>query len=216
MAIALALSGTSGTITSYDGLVQAVSDWLKDPSLEDYVPTFIQLAEAYFRRVIVHVDREALSTATVSGEMIALPTDFLEPRATWINTSPITVLEPVSLADLKYRWGSQTGQPVNFAIVAGDMFFGPIPAESYTVYLAYQQDLTPLSQSTSSNWLLDSHPDIYLAACLAQAEFYGWNDERIPQIQSYLDGAIADLNFQSNRKRYSGPLRMRAPVVEVI
>ena len=217
MAIALALSGTSGSITTYGGLVEAVSDWLKDPSLEDYVPTFIQLAEAHFRRTITHADREGISSASLTGESISLPTDFLAARAVFLDNDPRQPLEPMSPGALRTFWAGQgTGLPRNYSIIDGAMYFGPAPDSTYTVNMTYARDLTPLSQSTSSNWLLEIAPDAYLFATLVHAELYGWNDERLPVLKSALDEMIADLNGQGIRQKYSGPMRLRAAVVEVI
>lgn len=217
MAIALPLSGTSGSITTYDGLITAVVDWLKDPNLTDYVPTFIQLAEGHFRRSITHTDREGISEATLTGESIALPTDFMSVRSIFINSDPRTVLLPMSPNSLRAFWSAQgTGLPRNYAILDGAMYFGPAPDTEYTINMTYARDLTPLSQSTSTNWLLEDHPDIYLFGSLVHAELFGWNDGRLPLLKSALDEMIADLNAHGLRKKYSGPMRIQPTVIEVL
>lgn len=201
-------------LETYDDLVQAVQDWLKDPSLADAAPTFISLAEAHFRRVILHCDREYTDTWTAAAS-IALPTDFLQVRAAYLDTDPKQVLSQMSPDNLRTFWSSaQASRPKNFAISAGAMQLGPAPDDAYNLVVTYLRTLTPLSSSNSSNWLLEKHPDIYLFGALVHAEFYGWNDERLSLIKSALDEMIGDLNAQGVRQRYGGPIRMRSMVVE--
>lgn len=213
MTIALPLAA-SPRLQTYDDLVQAVQDWLKNPSLADYVPTFISLAEAHFRRTILHVDREYTATYPAS-DSITLPTDMLQVRSVYLGTDPKVALGQMSPDALRTFWSSNyAGSPRNYALIAGSLILGPRPDSDYDIVITYLRTLTPLSETNSSNWLLEKNPDIYLFGALVHAELYGWNDERLPLLKSALDEMIADLNAQGVRQRNGGAMRLRSYVVE--
>ena len=141
--------------------------------------------------------------------MVALPSDFLSIRSIYID-SPRIELDYLPPHELREKWGSASGTPRNYSIVGNELIFGPEPSQQFTVKMTYRRDLTPLSASNQTNWLLEKHSDIYLFAALAHAEFYGWNDERLPLIKGQLDEWIALLNKQGVEKAAGGtPLAPR-------
>jgi len=56
--------------------------------------------------------------------------------------------------------------------------------------MTYRANLPGLSVSIQSNWLLARRPDLYLYGTLIHAEFYNWNDERLPLIKAAVDEAL--------------------------
>ena len=68
----------------------------------------------------------------------------------------------------------------------------------------YYQDIEPLSDTNTSNWLLEDAPDIYLYASLVEAEAFIKNDERVAGWKAALDTAIADLQQNDNDSQHSG------------
>ena len=145
--------------------------------------------------------------------MVALPSDFLSMRAIYIDTSPRVDLVYLSPHALREQWaGVASGIPRNYTIIGNELIFGPEPNQQYTVKMSYRRDLTPLSADNQTNWLLEKHSDIYLFAALAHAEFYGWNDERLPLIKNQLDQWINDLNQHGIHKQTGGaPLAPKGP-----
>ena len=144
--------------------------------------------------------------------MVGLPVDFMSARALYIAGPPRVDLTYMTPFELSETWGDETGTPQNYTIVGGEILFGPYPDKQYSVTMTYQRDLAPLSESNPSNWLLESHPDIYLFGALLHAEFYGWNDERLPLIKPQVDEWIEELNMLGNEKRYGGaPLAPKGP-----
>lgn len=199
-------------LDTYSGLVASISDWLDDASLSANADDFIAMAEARFNRVIRHTDMESLTTLSVTGETVTLPTDAVGIKIMWIDGSPDDQLEELSLSALKQLYGGVSGTPRAYAVAGGNIYFGPVPS-STTVQMVYYAGVSNLNDANPTNWLLARHPDIYLLACLTAAELRGWNDNRLPLLKSALDETLSELTKAGQMKRYGGsPLQARSAV----
>lgn len=196
-------------------LQTSVGEWLNRSDLTAKIPELIALAERKFNRVLFVPDREVTATATLSGEALALPADFWSLRSIFLTTDPRTPLQQVSLAVLRSDYGAQvTGKPRAFAISDGQFIFGPAPDTSYTVNIAYYATIPALNSSTTTNWLLTKHPDLYIYGTLLQAEAYLWNDNRLPVWKAAHDEVIAEiLDAGLKYNASASPIRLRSPVV---
>lgn len=205
------------TITTYSELTTALQNWLDGAeAVETHPDQMIFLAEAYFRRNILSLERETDATLTATTGTVTLPADFLEYRTAYVDTDPRSMLQLVSPGVLRAHWDTDhSGIPIECAIKNGEMLLGPIPDASYDIELTYSAKFTGLSDSNTSNWLLAAHPDIYLYGAMVQAELFpGTNDSRALMLKAAVDQIIADINAEGNRKRYGGPIRMHSPVQE--
>jgi hypothetical protein len=208
-------------LSTYADLVPAIASWLDRVDLTDRIPDFIALAEARFRDVLTDAARELRVTTTVDSSELTLPDDFSAIRSlvltgatinTWRVPQPLTQL---SLIDFQAKGGDFTDTPQYFAITASTLLVWPVPDDSYTATLVYQADIPALSDSNQTNWLLARRPDLYLRASLLEAEFFGWNDDRLPLIKSAVDEHLAELDLAGRRRRYgSAPLAARPAVNE--
>ena len=214
MTVALPIPGSPDAIATFDGLVSAIQYNLKDTTLEDHAPRFIYLAECEFNRVLNNLENEYTVLTEFSDERISLPNDFKSVRSIYLDTDPRTALKYVTPQVLRSGWADQTtGQPEVYSLIANEIVFGPAPDGAYTISLTYDRMLTALSSANQSNWLVEKHADLYLYAALVHAEFYGWNDERIPMMRQFVDGVIEQINTVANRRRIGPGLRMRPSVV---
>lgn len=205
----------SGVVT-FDGLVATVEKWLNRSDLNPLIPDFIALLEARLNRVIRHPDMENVITFSTTNTE-AFPTDFLELISLYLDNDPRVYLDPIPVESLRTDYADQTaGVPQAFSLTNGAIEFGPSPDGAYTAVLTYFRKIPALSSSNQNNWLIVSHPDIYLYGTLVMAEAFLWDDERIPLWKSALDEAISELNtLHGARKRYgSAPLRIRPTVWE--
>jgi len=199
-------------LATYDDLKTAIADWLQRPDLASRAADLITLAEADFRRQLVMPEMETI--VSVSGmNPIPLPADFDSLRAVASPADVWQTVTPISLAEF-YDLPTGGGRPAHYAVNNAALYLWPQPTATTSLTLAYRAKLPALSDAVATNWLLTDHPDAYLYGSLLQAEFYGWNDERLPLIQAKLQAAIDDINRAGNRKRYGGQLAMRPPVVE--
>lgn len=186
-------------ITSYATLVDAIVDRMNNADLSSYAPEFIQMAEAMFNRRLSNLEMEGQSTASAAASM-ALPYDYKLIRSVHLNDhGPLGQLSP---DDFQKKWADDSaGQPVDYAIMSGELRLGPQPDASYTVTLTYVRKLVGLSAINTTNWLLEDNPDLYLYASLLHAEFRGWNDERLPMIKSLSDEIISEINIADALQR---------------
>jgi hypothetical protein len=169
-------------ISDYSTLQTAIAAWLNkagDANLTANIPTFIQLAEARFRRKLDDMDQIITGTITVTNGEGTLPADF----------GGLMALE-----------GAFT-EAVDYALISGQIITTPQVTGDVTIL--YKQSLPALSNSVTTNWLLNRAPDAYLFGSLIQAEFYGWNDERLPLMKAALDEMIDELIKDSEARRWS-------------
>lgn len=168
-------------IDSYANLQTAVGNWLNRSDLTARIPEMIALAESEFRRKLDDLDQTVTGTITITDGAGALPADF---------------------GGLKSIDGDFDDDAVIYTFADGNILTNP--EVTGTADIIYKRSLPALSDSATSNWLLVRAPDAYLFGSLLQAEFYGWNDERLPLIKSRLDEILDQLWVDSERRRF-GP-----------
>jgi hypothetical protein len=211
-------SGTAvgSGITTYSGLVTSAGLWLERSDLTTMIPDFISLVEERLSRILRVPEMEETTTLSTTSEEIHLPTDFRKARSLYLDTDPRQELECVSLGTLRTKYAQQvTGKPECYAISGSSIILGPAPDDTYDLMLTYYQDIPAISSDSETNWLITKHPSLYLYGVLMQAEFYGWNDERLPMIKAAWDEAIDELTEQGKGKQYgASPLRLRPSVRE--
>ena len=156
-------------ITTLAELRLAIGSRLKRADAAPSIPDYIRGAEDLFNRELRFREMEQRSTASLTSEYLAVPTDFLQVRNVQLNTSPKRALSFVTPEYMDIRWGGRTGLPQQFTIINGSFQFGPAPDGTYTVEIDYYKELTPLAADDDTNWLLDRHPMLYLYGALAMA-----------------------------------------------
>lgn len=213
-------------VTTYSGLVSAITEWLardQDAILIARIPDFIVLCEAKLNRDLYHTKMEKRSYATFSTsntepEFVTLPTDFQSMRR--IKLSSVTG-EPqlqyksqVQLDEYRNSQGNSTGQPKYFTIFGSEIEVAPTPDSNYTVEMVYRANLSGLSSSNSTNWLIELSPDIYLYGVLLETAAYMQQDERVGLWAAGYKAALDALNNASITMQFNAqPLVMRPPGV---
>lgn len=196
-------------LANYTDLVAAINGWLNRSDMTSIAPDLIALAEAEFNRVLRTPEMEVRSTATMSGEALAVPADFIGLRSI---SSDNASFEPASIDDVLNLPTSYTGSPRIVAVSDGQFFFRPVPS-SGTVEIVYYQKIPALTAGSPTNWLMTKYPDLYLFAALAQAEFYNWNDARLPLVKARTEELMEQVNQAAQKERYGGrTLRMASRV----
>jgi len=192
-------------IDTYSELQQAVIDWVNNPELTQVVPSMIALAEADLNRRLRLRQMLKRATATLDGEFITLPADWLEGKNVQLNTSPITVVQPASLAQVDAtRAAMSSGVPKIYAIFGSQMDFAPPPSGTYQVEMIYYAAIPALSATNTSNWLLLAAPDLYLYATLAQTAPYLGEDARLAVWGTLREKLVADLMLGDDKASFGG------------
>ncbi|QDP54029.1 MAG: hypothetical protein Unbinned1502contig1001_16 [Prokaryotic dsDNA virus sp.] len=193
-------------LATYSDLKTSIADFLNRDDLTAVIPDFIKLAEAQFKREIRHYKMMQRSEGEVDTRHSEFPADFLESIRFHHNDDKSTAIDLVSLSDmLRYRnENSTTGKPRYYAI-SGDTFeVYPTPDTTYSTELLYYQDIPSLSDSTTTNWLLTAHPDVYLYGALTQSAPYLKDDARVQVWGVVYSNAITSINNESHRIRNAG------------
>lgn len=189
-------------ISTYANLQTAVSNWLDRSDLDDRVPEFIAICEAELNRRVRTLDMLTRDDAfTVASRYEDLPADFLGAKRIVLDRSPVVNLDylpPEEMTAQRQRFDS-SGIPIYYSVIGGSFEFLPTPNDTYTASVLYFERLTSLSDEDTTNWLLDSHPDVYLYGSLKAAEPFLRNDERLPVWASQFEAALNQLNTQDAR-----------------
>ena len=208
-------------LSTYSELKTSIANWLNRSDLtSEIADDFIKLTEADFNAKLRIRQMEQIDTVTINAETVTVPTGFISVRSFYIlsgNKYPLEYLTPSNLFET--RGGSRTGRPRAYTIEADNeteqFRFGPSPDTSYTGYLSYYKAIAALSDSNTSNYILSTHPNIYLYGSLYHAaNFLGGMDP--DQKQNWLQMYIASLERCENNDKqdsYGGaPVTQRTDV----
>lgn len=184
-------------LSTYAELKTSLASWLRRSDVASTSADFITLAEAQLNRVLRVRPMVARATATLSAEYAAAPGDFIAPISFVLESNPQIVLEYVSperIAELEaMEVTTCQDRPQWWSIVGGEFRLYPVPTTPYVGELTYWQKIPALSDSNPSNWLLASHPDVYLYGALMQSAPYLKNDARIGTWSGLYANAVNDV-----------------------
>jgi hypothetical protein len=203
-------------VTDYSSLQAHIADTLNRSDLTGVIPNFIQQFEEWAitdGRAKRLVEQAAFS---ISADSIALPTGLIELDS-WYHDGAtyygaIEIVDPSGLAQIKAAYGlTQTGVPAFASIVNGRARFAPAPDATYSTKMTYWESIEELSDSNTSNWLLDSHSNIYLYGALLESAPYLKDDPRTQIWGSELEKRLNALEQYNTNLRFGGAVRRSLP-----
>lgn len=198
----------STTITSYATLQAAIADWLARSDLTARIPDFIAFFEATANRRLRL--RKMLGTVALefdSNGAADLPDDFLTWQGVRWTGTPSIFLDYVDRAELYSRYpDNATGIPRLFALTSSEIVIRPIDATT-AITLRYYAKLQSLTEGVTTNWLLEEHPDIYLAGALTEAYTIIQDLDKAAMWQAKRDLVFAELGSLDQKTR--GPSQIR-------
>jgi hypothetical protein len=198
-------------LATYTDLKASVATFSGRQDLTTPIPDFIAIAHARINRVLrSHPRMQKRNDAfSVTGEYVAVPTDFRELRSMYIQSSPRQEIA------MQYdNWvASETSVPIpRYVTIVGSTTpgveyfrFGPPPSGTLTVTIEYVAYLTAMSAGSDHNWVLDEHPEVYLYGSLVSLAAYMKDPEAAQGYQALYDAAIHELITAGRRTRASGP-----------
>jgi len=187
-------------ITNYTELQAAVANWLGRGDLTSRIIEAIALAEAKMNRKLRTLDMVTKNaTFSITGEYVAVPTNFGGAKTFYLNTNPVRHLEPLSDEYLNTAFNS-SGAPLGYVVQGTNFRFGPVPSQTYSSTLVYWLKVPALTGGNPTNWLLTSHPDAYLALCCSAMcglarewdAAAGYRDEGYSILQEIVDQSKKD------------------------
>ena len=200
-------------ITTYAELKTSIANWLNRDDLTSVIPDFISLAEHQMERELRHYKMIERSNANLDSRYSQVPANWLETIRFGISSGNTYRLEMISIDDIIARREQNmntSGRPQYYAHVGDTFELFPTPDQEYATELVYYEKIPELSDSNTSNWLLEIAPDAYLYGALLQAAPYLAEDERIQVWSTLYAGAVNSLNLSSEKSKHSGSgLRMK-------
>ena len=198
-------------IATYSDLKTALANFSNRADLTTVIPDFIAVAHSEINRDLRDHPRmqKRIPEFPIGAEYVALPEDFSELRAIYVNGSPRSELA------IQYdNWvsGSTSAKPRYVTIVGSEgvqdremLRLGPPPDGSYTATLEYIAKLPALVNSNDHNWVLDLHPGAYLYGSLVQLAAYIKDAETGAGYEALYQKAVAGILRAAHRTRALGP-----------
>lgn len=192
-------------LDTYANLQTAIADFTNREDLTATIPDFITLAEAQMQRDIEHWRMEKRAEVTLTDRYTALPDDFVKPIRLYVTGAnrhlvPITQGE---MQDKRYQNADAVGTERFYCITAGEIEIFPSPS-SGTLEMYYVSKIPVLSDSNTTNWLLDEAPGVYLYGALSQSAPYLKDDERLIIWSTLYSNAVNALNQASMDAKWGG------------
>jgi hypothetical protein len=194
---------------TYTELKAAIADYLHRDNLTTQIPTFISLAESYlFRELNVKELQTSVTGTTIAGGYGTLPADFG-------SVSRITVTHGSWTTNLDYMAVPEVDDTVNpypkyYSLENNQIrIIGAGADQAYTLF--YTPDISPLSATVSTNWILDNANELYLyASCLEAARYLRDAGEISTLSQSVTLALKSAISFAERRGQpSSGSLQIR-------
>ena len=193
-------------ITSYSDLQTEVIANSFRSDLTARIPTFIQLCEADMQRRLKLVDLEDSATVTITAGEGALPTGYAGHRvATW-EGDEVKVLEYVT-PDRFETLHNRVTLPTFFTVTGSTI---KVMSEGDgTVNLTYNARFTPLSDTDTTNAILNTYPDAYFFGTMKQLYHYTRNWEAKAEQEKDFERVVMQIIRDHKDRKYPGPLQVR-------
>lgn len=192
---------------SYADLQEEIRSFLWDRTdVVSRIPSFIALAESEMRRLLRTQQVVITRPINISGSIMPLPSSERQILSLQINLP-----QDSGTLDLTYATPEQVSQwsvvnpqrPRFYTIENNRVQFLPVPDQDYTGSMTIRTAFDPLSASNTSNWILERHPDAYLAGSLKWAKMWlidGGQDWDAP-FYSAIEGANRDQPMRQSNSR---------------
>lgn len=192
-------------ITTYAELQTAVGQWLHRSDLTTVIPTFIALAEGEFSRLQL-TNQITTVTLSVSGVSTALPTDWYSVRSVVVNAGGrMRALDYI--AEEEVRQYNISGTPKHYSISGENLLIAPTPDGTYDVTLTYYAKVAALSDSNTTNALLEHSPDAYLWRAVYEGAKYTQDLQLAGFAASEYQRIVADLKTDDMDRQFGvGPV----------
>jgi hypothetical protein len=196
----------AGSIATYNDLIDEIRDMMDDA---DYslpaIDRAIRKAEAEFSRTLRTTDMETRTAFTISSELSPMPNDFIEMRFIFAEGAPDQPLASMSPAAMLSTYAGRTGRPMAYTIEGNMLRVGPVGTTA--VEMVYYRRIPELTSGQVSNWLLQKHPDLYIAGVLYHLARRERDEAGMAQAAQEVSTLTAGIRDESLRARWgSAPL----------
>lgn len=214
-------------------LKTAIASYLnrEDTETLNQIPDMIRLAEADIFRELRVRDSEftqTLTEADVPINPITLTDNFREMKLVLFNDRELRHVSDSEYYNVHLNGRGYAGEPTVYTIIDRQLYLAPwvdtdpgtwdpttitihywgteslLDAASWNVATNPASPLTPTPSDANSTRLLEIAPDLYLYGCLAQAEMFLQNDQRIPLWEAKYQQCLRSMRKEDFRSQFSG------------
>jgi hypothetical protein len=192
------------TITDYASLKAQIADYLNRDDLTSQIPMFIQFVEVDLNNQLRMRDQVVRAEATSSAEFVQLPSDWLEAISLKM-VSGVSPLRYVTLDQANLIKKEQLYTQVTYYSIMDDAIeLVPAPGDDVEIEMVYYKKIPSLSDSVTTNWLLERAPDAYLYGALTHAAPFLMDDQRIPVFAQFYGTRVVAMQNESDVATHSG------------
>lgn len=203
---------------TYTELLALVGSYLHRNDAGPYIPSWVSMAEARFNRALRTPFQEETAYADMTGEYIAVPMNMLAVRA-MVRDSDGRLMSPVRPVDYRniidddpLEGRSANSDNVVPTWCAEDMQFRVYPhptvSDTLRVRILFYAKIPALGPAVATNWMIESHPDVYLAQTLLNGlSFIRATPTEVAEWRAIVADGIAGLQGQRLEKIDSQTLR---------
>jgi len=154
-------------LATYSDLKSELGTWLARSGLDGRISNAVAMFEAEYNASDDNYFAEGVETLTTTAgdPLVDLPGDFRELVSMSNATGSDVPL--VSLPVLNSQGSQYQGYPRMAALYPGKRLkIGPVPDAVHSLELIYQANLSGLSDTAPSNWMLQEYPFLYVYGAL--------------------------------------------------
>jgi hypothetical protein len=195
-------------LSTYSELQTSIANYLNRNDLTDNIPDFITLTEGKLNRdLLIRASVVRAETTTTAGTAFYnLPSDIIELKnITRDTTSASFALSYLSLESASREYGGvSSGFPRAYSSVGDTIKLLPTPDAAYTIGINYYQKLVALSDSNTSNIILENYPDLYLFGSCFEGALFLNDTEQSQRFGGIYAKVLQDVMLLEDRAEYSG------------
>ena len=197
----------------YNSLITDVAAMLNRRDLDSVIPGWVDLCEAAVNRDIRHWKMENRAQLVTAEQYPAIPSDWLETirLVDESNGKPLDLMSRQLMQDLREHSAGEYTTTFAYRHSQGGFELYPTPPEEITLELEYYQKIPALDAvTTTTNWLIEDHPDVYLYGTAMHSAPYLHDDARLQTWATLFAAAVARVNASGAKSEMSGSsLRFR-------
>lgn len=196
------------SLDTFANLKIEIIDWSHRNDVDQKIAGFISLVEKdMFKTTRMHEalqirGQETTSTASVSTKFFALPDEYFSLRSIRLVIDSLNGRLTFKTSDALFR-ESGTGRP-SFFTIGSQIELNITPDQAYTVEVNYFKKPTALSDTNTTNIVLEDHPEIYLNGALYYLFTYADDEAQASKYLQRYSEAINGANQADDEGRY-GP-----------
>ena len=195
-------------LSTYSELQTSIANYLNRSDLTDNIPDFITLTDGKLNRdLLIRASVVRAETTTTSGTAFYnLPSDIIELKnITRDTTNASFALSYLSLESASREYGGvSSGFPRAYSSVGDTIKLLPTPDAAYTIGINYYQKLVALSDSNTSNIILQNYPDLYLFGSCFEGALFLNDTEQSQRFGGIYAKVLQDVMLLEDRAEYSG------------